>query len=675
MAGFNNLGNGLGYIYVTDIPVSRIVGVEDNTLQGLRNMRRHGIINAPLAANKSAVATIVVTGAAAAGNLTAILISGVNQIAGNVPCASSDVTVVAGTWAAAINAFTPLTGLNYTASALADTVYIFEPETAGGQSNGLLPTISTSVPTLTSTASIFVGGSSGKGVYDDVTGFRYWLDANFGASGISGSTPASRNPSLPFAFAIEVTQYLSNRGLQSGAQVENKVVNSAAITSISRYACIMAVNVDTQGATATDTLEYINPTGFLEGDIVIVRGVDPARQTTLVSVPNATETTTPNLYLNTNAPYAVGDTAAAAFLQFKNDPVLGAIFTEIGRSGGTPLLVAKTIYVNSLGDDATGLRGRQDKPFATINAAIGALQTNGDIIISREGGIINAVNPVGVTSLNLFIEGTDSDFIRFTLNDSSLFRIKCNSSVIFNYILPDAVNISVEAPALVFQSQTIFTSSFITASGDIGCNNTIIIDTGGYLKCNGQFSVSGNLTIDASGGTIIAGTVAATDISIEQTQVTYNSGLTSCNSFNLAGTPFNPNENRYYGDIITKAVNLIGATKVYFTGKLVYDTNGAALQTELIQSNNSSFRFLNNLIRSTGLTANRDINFIGVGNECIIENCRIESDATVAVFQGTTATQSVKNISLYTNATTVFGANTANAAIGGNVVIANAGIL
>lgn len=325
--GANHLGNNLGYIYATDAAESRIVLYEPNTEQGLINMRRHALVNAPIVANKSAVAIITVTAAAAAGNLTAINISGVNQIAANVPCASSVLATVAATWAAAINAFTPASGYDYYASASGANVYVFAPDTAGGSVNGVTPVISTSVGSLTATTTSFSGGSTNTGIIDDLTGYKYWLDANYGSSGIAGSTPALPNPSLPFLYAIEVTKVITRRGMETGIPTLENTISGFVITP-DRYSSITTIIVDTEGGAATDYLVKINPTGFVESDVVVIKGADPSRVTTVVSEPNAAgiapAVSDPNIYLTSDVSYV--STEGMLLLQFRN-----GIFTEVVR--------------------------------------------------------------------------------------------------------------------------------------------------------------------------------------------------------------------------------------------------------------------------------------------------------------------------------------------------------
>lgn len=330
-AGANHLGIGLGYIYGTNLAEDEIVIVRQNNEQGLRDMRQHALVNAPIVANKIAIAEITVTGAAAAGNLTAITISGVNQISANVPCVSSVLATVAASWAAAINAFTPGSGIDFTASASGAKVYIFATPAAGATPNGVTPVISTSVGSLTATTTSFSGGSTNTGITDDLTGYRYWLDANYGASQIAGSTPAVRNPALPFLYAIEVTKELTNRGMQTGIPTLANTISSDTITP-DRYSSITTIIADTQGGAATDYLVKIEPTGFVESDIVVIKGTDPTRVITVVSEPNAASVApsvpNPNIFLTGDVSYT--SDSGMIVLQFKD-----GIFTEMVR-GAAP---------------------------------------------------------------------------------------------------------------------------------------------------------------------------------------------------------------------------------------------------------------------------------------------------------------------------------------------------
>src|SRR5574343_1623014 len=100
-----NIGNGTGMLYATNLAATKIMSCTRNDAEGVRNMRTIGAGSAPIAAERSAVATVTFTAVGGAGNVTAITISGVNQIPTNVAATVGDPTHTANDVAAAINGY------------------------------------------------------------------------------------------------------------------------------------------------------------------------------------------------------------------------------------------------------------------------------------------------------------------------------------------------------------------------------------------------------------------------------------------------------------------------------------------------------------------------------------------------------------------------------------------
>jgi hypothetical protein len=101
-----------------------------------------------------------------------------------------------------------------------------------------------------------------------------------------------------------------------------------------------------------------------------------------------------------------------------------------GGSGPSTAPVANTIYVDTVnGDNSTGLRGRSDKPFLTIVAAVVATGiTSGDVILLRAGTHALGNSTVEIPSgVSLIGSGRGTTTITSTLASSSSVAIKITS--------------------------------------------------------------------------------------------------------------------------------------------------------------------------------------------------------------------------------------------------------
>lgn len=320
--GIQDIGNNLGYLYKTLPNGTTIVATERNTQDGARSMREQGAANAPIVAQRPAVGTITVTSVAATGQITAVTIAAVNQISASpINVTSAVPSVVAGQISAAINAFTPGSGFNYTAQAVDDVVYVFSPVANGAAANGLSISISVTDPSIVTTTTALTNGSSNAGVYDTSLGYRFYIDANYNGA----ATPTS------LVNAVEITEYMTVRGLQTGIITVSKNVASDRLINLDRSCAITQIIVDTE-AGLTDVLAYIETTGFAEGDEIRLRNLTPARVTTLEDAAVSTSPiATKNIYLVDQAPFALTGRLSIN-LQLRNDSSLGFIWVESGRT-------------------------------------------------------------------------------------------------------------------------------------------------------------------------------------------------------------------------------------------------------------------------------------------------------------------------------------------------------
>lgn len=287
-----DLASGQGFLYMTGTDGTTIVSTEANTKDGARGMREVGAALAPIAARRSAYATITIVSCASAGNVTNIGIAGVNQLSGNVAIVTSTNSVLAATLANAINSFTPGSGYDYTAVANGAVITLYAPATAGAAPNGNTITFTASVGSTTATTTAFAGGSSETGVYDSSLGRRFWINSQSSAvqTSLSG--------------AVEITKYIISRGLQTGYQTKDVTISSDTLTGLDRSCATTVLSVETQGGAASDTLAFIEVTDFVEGDIIMLRAYNTGHVVTVESAPTTTSAApTPNIYLSNNASF------------------------------------------------------------------------------------------------------------------------------------------------------------------------------------------------------------------------------------------------------------------------------------------------------------------------------------------------------------------------------------
>lgn len=162
-------------------------------------------------------------------------------------------------------------------------------------------------------ASTSVGLSGRAGIYDSSYGKRYFLDAS-GVAGVLSGT--------------EITQFVVSRGLDSTIPVNSYTIASGVVTPL-RYAAITIVNIDTEGAAASDTLDTITTTEYNTGDIIIFRGANAGRVVTFSDGSG-------NLLLANDIDFVTGATTSAIALQY----ISGTGFVELWRTPSTPLTIA-----------------------------------------------------------------------------------------------------------------------------------------------------------------------------------------------------------------------------------------------------------------------------------------------------------------------------------------------
>ena len=333
MAGINDLHNGYGYIYKTtlDTPTPIIVGIQRNDEQGEREMRRQGMTDAPIGADSSATGLIKIVSCASVGFINTVVIDGNDilnatpyPIATNVPATEAEGLAL---W---INGITPAAGYRYFAFSVGDTVYLESPIDVGLLVNDLTITVTVSVGSIVTLTTPFFNGTSATEVYDSVTGYKYFLNADYDANGTTNTLAAPPNS---LTNAIDITKWMITRGNNSGMMEKSITIASDAILSADRGSQNMLMELTGEGS-AADVLVYIAPNGFVQGDLLYLKNAITGADIVLESAPITTSPSPfKNIYLAQNQPYTLTDALNSMVLQYTYDENRGGgIFVELTRS-------------------------------------------------------------------------------------------------------------------------------------------------------------------------------------------------------------------------------------------------------------------------------------------------------------------------------------------------------
>lgn len=304
--GATDLGNGIGLIYQVKPNGTDILAAIPNNANGIRTAKLLAVQAASLSTNKRAVGSIVLSAVAGAGNVTAVTIDGVNQISANVAYVAGPLATIATDIAAAINSFTPASGPDYVAVGQNERVYIFAPVDQGSAVNGEAITVSTT-GNLTFTTNDLTFGSNASSVFDEVTGYRFFVNADY--SGTASLTSLTN--------AVEVTDYIVPRPLNTSFDTQEKTIQTNVI-NIMRKSALTFIVVDTQGGAGTDDLDNITMLDAAENDILVLFGANASRVVTFTSAGN----------INLVNAFSTADFDTSITLRFS-----AGTFYEIGRSG------------------------------------------------------------------------------------------------------------------------------------------------------------------------------------------------------------------------------------------------------------------------------------------------------------------------------------------------------
>lgn len=323
----NKIGCGTGKLYAVKAATGVTIMVDDNDFNGVKQMRQLGIVASPLAAARSAVGTITIMQVDGGGDFSDVTVNGVSILGTPYTVTTTDEVFEANGLAAAINAYTPLSGPKYFAVSDGNIISLQAPENDAQDYNNYVIVVTVSVVSIETEVTDFDGGSDNNGVFDTDFGLQFYLDNNVSATNEINGTDA-----------IDVTSIFAMRGLQTGIYTDDDVDITDDTITIERKSAITSLILSPESG-SDDVLVTINPSGFIAGDILILRTIDLSTFVSVESMLTSASTKEPKNIILTSFGKCRVSGISALLLQYQYSEEFGrGIFTELVRTD-TPLLI------------------------------------------------------------------------------------------------------------------------------------------------------------------------------------------------------------------------------------------------------------------------------------------------------------------------------------------------
>tara|TARA_R100000995_G_scaffold48023_1_gene22887 strand:- start:16000 stop:17859 length:1860 start_codon:yes stop_codon:yes gene_type:complete len=395
----SKLGSGSGLIYLADASGNITTFQYVNDKDGRDAAERKMLVSSPLSSNVSAVSSVNVS--AAGGNITNLSYNGVSVFDTASPVTGATTTELATNLAIAINA--KVSSPNYTAVSSGSAVVVYLDPAEGSSLNGTVAAFSTT-GTAAITASNLDGGSYSTGLVDDQIGYRMYLNSSVSAvyDTLVGAT--------------DITSGVLRKSSSSPFSIKEVQISSGNI-SIDRDGAKTVVNVQTEGAIAADDLTTIDAGIFNDGDVVILRGKESAKVTTVKEGGN--------IELANNADFATATKDHSISLQYS---VSDNKWYEISRSPGSDLSVS-SLRSASISTPVQGVQAT----VLTVGGGSVTVQPGvdkGNIVLTGTGTL------TGSWSYNL--GGTPIDGDTFIVDYKGTFTPSGNNITIFGVSLTDS---------------------------------------------------------------------------------------------------------------------------------------------------------------------------------------------------------------------------------------------
>lgn len=267
MSGISKLANGIGKIFRTEPDGITLVGTVNNTPEEVALIKQEGASKGPVSGEILATGSVQIT-SAAAGTINNVDVNGVNQLgAVGVVITVGDEDQTAIDTAAAINLSPPSSGPRYNAQAVADLILLtIEPGFGDSQNGNVVNTIATGASTFVNTD--IDGGANGSADVDALSGVRYFINADVSAveGDLAGST--------------EITEFIIIKGIQANVPAQALTIAAGTIVPV-RKGFYQFIALENEAAAATDDLDFIDTTGFQDGDELCLVADEPTQIFTL----------------------------------------------------------------------------------------------------------------------------------------------------------------------------------------------------------------------------------------------------------------------------------------------------------------------------------------------------------------------------------------------------------
>jgi len=391
-------GSGVGYIYLTDVN-DVITAQRVNNKEGREDLERLMLISSSLSSNISATSLVTVT--SAGGDITNLSYNGVSVFNVASPVTGATTTDLATNLATAINAHISVP--EYTAVASGSDVTIYLDAGEGSSLNGTTPAFATT-GAAAMTATDLDGGAYPSGEVDPQVGFKMYLNASVGA------------PLDSIVGATDVTSGVIRKPASSPYTIQDVEISSGSI-SVGRDGGVTVVDVQTEGAVASDDLTSIDAGIFSEGDTIILRAKEAAKVTTVKEGGN--------IELANNADFVTGAKEFAIVLQYS---VSDNKWYEINRSPGNDLTVASLrsagiatpvqgveISAITLTGGTTVIAAGTDKGYWAL---VGSGTLTGNVTYSLDPGIVEGDTIIIRMSGGITLDGNNMNLGGISLTDN-----------------------------------------------------------------------------------------------------------------------------------------------------------------------------------------------------------------------------------------------------------------
>lgn len=323
-ASIRDLGNGFGYLYITAIDGTTFINAGiTNDAGGVDTIKSDALNRAPVGTTTSPQGIYEINTITIAGLLTDATIDGVSQfdVGSPITLGLGGEIQAATDLRDAINAYIPASGSNYKATSTGEVVYVAPVDDVGSSLNGDFVSVAYTGTSIIITYSID-GGQDGDEEVSEINGRRYWLDADFGPTGCSGSGTAVVGD---LTNAIEITAYVVKRGAEGGLPIDVPSIDvNLKVADYTRLEKVQILEVEPGAPT---DIEFVPTNSATIGDTLILYTTGAVSTFTDLTV-----AAQGNMMLTNQVSFVSASAEESISLRLYNDPTNGLVWVEMWRS-------------------------------------------------------------------------------------------------------------------------------------------------------------------------------------------------------------------------------------------------------------------------------------------------------------------------------------------------------